>query len=245
MNQPKTLYIFPHPDDESFGPAPVIYRQTKRGEAVYLLTLTKGGATRVRFKYNLSIAEMGEVRVKEMHAVQQVLNLKDMTILDLEDGGMAEMNSIELEQLVSDHIAKINPDIVVTYAVHGISGHPDHLTIHATIKRLFCDPEKCNRYANWKRLALLTFPTPENAEQAGAMATARTSHPKLIDCIVTLTTLEQEKLREALYCYETFVEVIESTQVIRQINDKVYFEFFGEDFKPAVTDLTAQLKAQG
>ncbi|EGL81366.1 LmbE family protein [Caldalkalibacillus thermarum TA2.A1] len=34
------LYIFPHPDDESFGPAAVMHQQIKAGHRVYLLTLT-------------------------------------------------------------------------------------------------------------------------------------------------------------------------------------------------------------
>ena len=40
------LYIFPHPDDESFGPAAVIDKSIKSGDEVHLLTLTKGGATK-------------------------------------------------------------------------------------------------------------------------------------------------------------------------------------------------------
>lgn len=237
MSTLKTLYIFPHPDDESFGPAPVIYRQTKRGEEVYLLTLTKGGATKQRFKYNLSVEEMGAVRVQEMQDVKKVLGLTGMTILDLEDGGMAQMNPLEIEKTVSDHMAAINPDIVVTYAIHGISGHHDHLVMHAVIKRLFCDPQKDKLYPNWKRLALLTFPTPENSERDGAMAHVRTSHPKLIDCIIELNQEEQSKLREALYCYKTFTDVIESTGVIERIGSRVYFEFFNESFHPPVSEL--------
>ena len=76
----KTLYIFPHPDDESFGHAPVIYRQIQEGEEVHLLTLTKGGATKMRFKYGLSVEEMGEVRIKEMQKMKEVLGLTSMTI---------------------------------------------------------------------------------------------------------------------------------------------------------------------
>jgi len=239
MTPIKTLYIFPHPDDESFGPAPVIYRQTKRGEEAYLLTLTKGGATKVRFKYNYSIEEMGDVRVKEMEAVAKVLNLNDMTILDIEDGGMSEMNPLALEKIVGDHIQKIQPDIVVTYAIHGISGHHDHLSIHAVIKRLFC--ERKEKFSSWKRLAMLTFPTPENTEREGAMAHVRTSNPKLIDCIIHLNEEERAKLKEALFCYKTFMEVIESTDVINQVGDKVHFEFFEEDFNPPVSELNTSL----
>ena len=132
----KTLYIFPHPDDESFGPAPVIYRQTKKGEDVYLLTLTKGGATKMRFKYDLSVKEMGEVRYKEMLEVQKVLNITEMEVMDLVDGGMGAMNPIEIENIVKSYIDKYKPNILVTYAIHGISGHHDHLTIHPVLKRV-------------------------------------------------------------------------------------------------------------
>ncbi|MBK9192973.1 MAG: PIG-L family deacetylase [Crocinitomicaceae bacterium] len=237
----RTLYIFPHPDDESFGPAPVIYRQTKRGEEVFLLTLTRGGATKVRFKYNYTIDEMGEVRVKEMEKVKQVLNLTGMDIWDMEDGSLAYMNPVDLENRVAEHIKKINPDIVVTYAVHGISGHHDHLAIHATIKRIFSESDRNIKFPAWKRLALFTFPKPENSEQDGAMAHVRTSPVNMIDCVVELNQEEKLKLREALYCYDTFVEVIESTKVIDHIGDKVYFEFFNEDFKPVLKDIADRL----
>ena len=48
LSQMTLLYVFPHPDDESFGPGPALARQVREGHAVHLLTLTKGGATKVR-----------------------------------------------------------------------------------------------------------------------------------------------------------------------------------------------------
>ena len=62
----KVLYVLAHPDDESFVPAAAISKQRRQGHEVYLLTLTRGGATRQRFKYGYSVAEMGEVRYREM-----------------------------------------------------------------------------------------------------------------------------------------------------------------------------------
>ncbi len=35
----RILYIFPHPDDESFGPARAMAAQRRQGHDVYLLTL--------------------------------------------------------------------------------------------------------------------------------------------------------------------------------------------------------------
>ena len=233
-----TLYIFPHPDDESFGPAPVMYRQIQNGEEVHLLTLTKGGATKMRFKYNLSIQEMGEVRYKEMQNVEKVLGLTSMTVLDYEDGGMAHLDPREFENLIKSYIDKIKPNIIVTYPIHGISGHHDHLTCHAVVKRLFCELKDKPEYEYLKRLAFLTLPNPDEAPKKGGNANVKSSKKQYIDCIIQLTNEEKNKLQEALYCYETFMEVIAQTNVIEAIGNKVHFEFFNENFSPVVNELT-------
>ena len=58
----RILYIFPHPDDESFGPAPAIAAQRRQDDEVYLLTLTKGEATKQRHRLGVSKKEMREIR---------------------------------------------------------------------------------------------------------------------------------------------------------------------------------------
>lgn len=234
----KTLYIFPHPDDESFGPAPVIYRQTKNNEEVHLLTLTKGGATKMRFKYNLSIEEMGDVRYKEMQNVQRVLGLTSMTVCDYPDGGMAHIDPREFEVLIKKHIDEIKPDIIVTYPIHGISGHHDHLACHAIVKRLFCDLKDNPDYSFLKRLAFLTLPSPDEDPTKGGNANVNSSKKEYIDCIVNLNNEEIEKLKESLYCYESFIDVIKETNVVKHIGDKVHFEFYDEEFETPVNELT-------
>jgi len=147
----KILYIFPHPDDESFGPARAMSKQKRQGHEVYLLTLTRGGATRQRFKYGYSIEEMGEVRYREMLEVGKVLDLGGLTILDLPDSGLKEMDPRKIEKAISEEIERIQPQVVVTYAVHGISGFHDHLVSHAVVKRVFVQMKE---KAPWlKRLA--------------------------------------------------------------------------------------------
>jgi len=238
----RTLYIFPHPDDESFGPAPVIYRQIQNGEEVHLLTLTRGGATKMRYKYDLSIKEMGDVRYKEMLKVKDVLGLSSMEVLDLEDGGLAKINPIDFEDLLYKKIFDLKPDIIVTYPIHGISGHHDHLYIHAILKRMMAVQRRKNN-PNWtvKRLAFFTLPRPDGTEKSGGNSHVNTTKKENIDCIVNLTSLEKAKLKEALYCYETFIDVILETGVIEGIGDKVHFEFFEESFQPPIDQLTAKL----
>lgn len=234
----KTLYIFPHPDDESFGPAPVIYRQIQNNEEVHLLTLTRGGATKMRFKYDLSISEMGEVRFKEMLNVEKVLGLTSMTVYDYPDGEMAHFDPREFEKVIKKHIDSIKPDIIVTYPIHGISGHHDHLACHAIVKRLFCELTEKTEYHYLKRLAFLTLPTADEDEKKGGNSDVTTSKQRYIDCVINLNETEVDKLKEALYCYESFLDVIKETNVIKHIGNTVYFEFFNEDFKEPVHEIT-------
>ncbi|MEX0780262.1 MAG: PIG-L family deacetylase [Balneolales bacterium] len=230
----KFLYIFPHPDDESFGPALAMTHQLRAGHEVYLLTLTKGGATKKRFKYNLSIPEMGEVRHKEMLNVAKVLDLTGMTVFDLPDSGLKEMNPIKIEQVVEDHLNKIQPDILVTYAVHGISGFHDHLVTHAVVKRVYCDMlAKGNAFL--KRLALFTLAESGMADTKFKLSTSTAQE---IDCVTIVDESDIEKSRQALLCYETYQDVIAEVGVLERVGNKVYFEFFQEDYTPPATDIS-------
>jgi LmbE family N-acetylglucosaminyl deacetylase len=77
----RVLYVFAHPDDESYGPAHAMSSQRRPGHQVLLLTLTRGGATRRRCRPGYSIGEMGRVRYQEMKDVAQLLDLSGMTVL--------------------------------------------------------------------------------------------------------------------------------------------------------------------
>ena len=58
----RVLYIFPHPDDESFGPSRAIAAQRRQGHEVFLLTLTRGEATKVRHQFWLEPGADGRAR---------------------------------------------------------------------------------------------------------------------------------------------------------------------------------------
>ncbi len=229
----KILYIYPHPDDESFGPANVMHMQQRLGHKVSLLTLTEGGATKQRHKYNLSIEEMGKVRVKEMYRVAEVLKLSDMTILDLPDSGLKEMDPADIESVIEKHIEKINPDVIVTYPVHGVSGFHDHLVTHAAVKSVFCRMKKEGRGP--KRLAFIAL----REEQAAKSPLFRLNHSTEaeIDCNITVEPEDHQALHKALDCYTTFLETINASGVRTLLNETMSFEFFMESFNPPVNDL--------
>lgn len=234
----RLLYILPHPDDESFGPGPVIHKYIRQEHEVFLLTLTKGGATKQRFRLNLSVEEMGEVRYKEMLNVEKTLGLNGMTVLDLPDSGLKDMDPREIEKIVENHIVKIKPHVLITYPVSGISGFYDHLVCHAVVKRVFVDLKE--KYSWLKRLAF--FGITENDAAKNTYFPVKAFKNQEIDCIIKLSTEDVLAGQKALDCYVTYTEVIEGTKIKEMLAKEAPHEIFMESFSPPVDDLLYGLK---
>ena len=237
----KILYVFPHPDDESFGPAAAMHAQLRAGYEVHLLTLTRGGATKQRHKLNLSVDEMGEVRYQEMREVEKTLGLSSMTVLDLPDSGLKHMDPREIERVVAEHVQQLQPDILVSYPVHGISGFHDHLVMHAVIKNVYLNLK--DRGADYlRRLAFFTvLYKGDGTFKKDKDFILKQSLEEEVDCSVPVDEADNEALQRALACYKTYQEVIEDTGVADMFREAVHFEIFGESFDPPLTDLTRRL----
>ena len=235
----RVLYIFPHPDDESFGPAPAIARQRREGHEVYLLTLTRGEATKQRHVYGYSLEEMAATRFEEMQGVARALDLSGMMVLDFPDGGLSELDPRALEQVVVREVAAVRPHVMVTYAAHGISGHPDHLAIHPVVKRVFCSSR--DRSPWLQRLALFTLKEQGRPERPAHL---KGSPPKAVDCIVRFTDEDRARAASALDAYRTYAEVIREHDPLGEVADGVHFEFFDESFDPPVDSLFAGLETE-
>lgn len=236
----KYLYVFPHPDDESFGPAAAMHQQLLQGHEVHLLTLTRGGATKKRHELGLSVDEMGEVRYGEMLEVEKTLGLSSMEVLDLPDSGLKEMDPRVIEDILIGYIQDLEPDILVSYPVHGISGFHDHLIMHDVAKRVFLQLQDQGA-AYLKRLAFFTLPdSGAPSMQDGEFRMKRSEH-ELIDCVLPLSKEDRQAMVDALNCYKTYQDTIEASGVVEQIGDKVHFELFGEQFDPPIDDLGERL----
>jgi LmbE family N-acetylglucosaminyl deacetylase len=231
------LYVFPHPDDESFGPAPALACQRREGHEVHLLTLTRGEATSQRERLGLSKEEMGRIRTEEMENVARELGLSSLSILDLPDGELASMDPRRLVSIIEEHVKQTEPDVMVTYPVHGISGHPDHLVSHAVVKHLAC-ALRASGSAFPRRLAFFALPESGTASRPDHL---QTSPDEAVDCVQGFSEADMERAKAALYCYETYLPVIEEHRPLDTIGDGVAFECFGERHRPRLTDLTANL----
>ena len=234
------LYVFPHPDDESFGPAPAIARQVREGHDVHLLTLTKGGATHVRHELGLSVEEMGAVREEEMACVADALGL-DLTVLDYPDGGLADLDPRDLEHVIERTIRAVGPDVVVTYAVHGNSVHPDHLVAHAVVKRAYC--AACDEMAGRSPRRLAFFTLVQGAIEGDHEL--RGAPPEDVGAVVTFADEDRQRAEAALACYETYQRVIEEHRPLDQVAGGVPFVLFQESHEAPLDSLTDDLHDEG
>ncbi len=230
------LYVFPHPDDESFGPGAVMARQRREGHEVHLLVLTRGGATRQRHRLGLSVEEMGAVRAREMEDVARVYDLSSMRILDLPDSGLKHCDPRRLEAAVRAELERLRPEVVVTYPVHGISGFHDHLVTHAVVKRAWLEARES---LPLRRLAFHTV-SRETAEASAHFPLSHSS-PEEIDVVVPVEAEDLATCKRALDCYTTFQETIERSGIKDLLPDRVPFELFGESFDPPLCELFARL----
>jgi LmbE family N-acetylglucosaminyl deacetylase len=212
-------------------------KQRREGHEVHLLTLTKGGATRERHRYGYSVEEMGEVRYREMLNVAQVLDLSGMTVLDLPDSGLKEMDPRDIERVIASEVERLQPDVVVTYPVHGISGFEDHLVAHAVVKRVYVELRE--RAVYLKRLAFHTITVAQAAQSTYYHLTG--SKPEEIDVVYEVDDIDIENARRALDCYVTYQAAIERTGIKDHVQRQVPYEIYGEQHDPKLKGLFAGL----
>jgi len=173
---------------------------------------------------------MGELRYQEMLKVQDTLGLSDMKVLDYPDSGLAEIDPRRLEEEVHNHINDVQPNLVITYPVHGGSGYHDHLVTYAVVKRVFLEMQDSG--ADYlKRLAFFTMPdSGEPTFLPNGWPRLKLSDDSLIDAITPLNPDNIQAMKDALFCYESYQAIVETIGVIDKIGSKVHFEIFAEEF---------------
>ena len=119
------LAVFAHPDDESLACGGLLARCAARGVRVSLLCLTHGEHGPGQDQAGLRDARAGELR-----DAAQVLGIRDLVVLDHEDGMLPWLGDARLEADILDALHRFQPDVVVTFDEDGLYWHPDHIAVH-------------------------------------------------------------------------------------------------------------------
>lgn len=125
----KVIFIFAHPDDETFSSGGTIAKLTKENILVKLITATKGEKGEVGNPPLCKKEELGKIREQELKSAAKILGISEIFFLGFIDGILENTSPKKLEKEVLKILESEKPDIVVTFDKSGISNHPDHRTI--------------------------------------------------------------------------------------------------------------------
>jgi LmbE family N-acetylglucosaminyl deacetylase len=115
------LLIYPHPDDEVLTAGGFLTRLHRDKSQTYLLCLTKGENYTRKPSDEIKVVRSVEL----MHSAKS-LQIDKVIHMDLGDGQITE-NSVEAERAIREIISEVNPDLIITYDLSGLYGHPDHI----------------------------------------------------------------------------------------------------------------------
>jgi LmbE family N-acetylglucosaminyl deacetylase len=120
------LGIWGHPDDEAWLTSGVMMRAIESGHRVVCVTATRGEAG---FPADdpRSESERMAVRQAELAACLELLGVKEHRYLGYGDGRCADVPDDEAVATLTDIIADVRPDTVITFGPDGGTGHPDHI----------------------------------------------------------------------------------------------------------------------
>ena len=141
----RLLFIYAHPDDESFGVAGIARMYADRGDDIALVTATRGDAGRAGEPPLCSREELPARREAELREAARILGIGQVTVLDYLDKHLAEA---PVEQIRRDLVTAIRhhrPRVVVTFDPDGGNRHPDHVAI----SRFTSDAVAASRDARW------------------------------------------------------------------------------------------------
>lgn len=130
MKKNKILFVFAHPDDETFASGITISKYTQGNIAeCHLLCATRGQAGKPGNPPLCTIEQLPAYREQELREAASILGLASVDIWDYQDKLLNTVPVQELVERIHQAVAKIEPHVLVTFAPHGISGHPDHQAI--------------------------------------------------------------------------------------------------------------------
>lgn len=133
----RLLGVFAHPDDESRIVGGALAKYASEGVLVSLLVATRGEVGSCGEPPLCTTEELPQVRERELREACTILGVHDLTILDYQDGTLAEVERAGLIGHIVVAIRQVRPQIVLTFGPEGRTLHPDHIAIHEAATAAF------------------------------------------------------------------------------------------------------------
>lgn len=128
----KLLCVFAHPDDEALGPGGTIALFAKHGAVIHLLCATRGESG-----VNSTNRDIKVVREEELRKSAAILGIKSVSFLNFKDGCICNNELLQLEEKIAGKIRSFRPEVLLTFALDGVSGHLDHIAVASATTQAF------------------------------------------------------------------------------------------------------------
>lgn len=128
--QRSLMAILAHPDDETLGLGSTLAKYAAEGARVALLTATRGerGWHDVP-AHDPGLEGMARLREQELRCAARALGIHEAHFLDYVDGELDQAPASQVIAKIVDHVRRVRPQVVITFAPDGAYGHPDHIAI--------------------------------------------------------------------------------------------------------------------
>ncbi len=199
MKSDRLLCIFAHPDDEAFRCGGTLALLAQRGVDVHILTFTRGQAGSCGQPPLCQREELGAVRTAELQCSCQALGLAPAQVLDYQDGGLADVNQEEGVAIIASYLKAIHPQVLLTWPLHGLSGHPDHAAVSWWTLASY---EQARKVGYTDLTALYHLAMPDSLAKALGLAQLHTLPDDEVSITVDVRSVWEQKIA-AITCHRT------------------------------------------
>ncbi len=123
------LFIFAHPDDESFLAGGVACRYSADGTRVVLATATRGESGKPGDPPICAPDELPAVREAELRRAAGILGIGEIHLLGYRDRELSAAPPDRIREQLVSIIRSCRPSVVVSFDPNGGNLHPDHVAI--------------------------------------------------------------------------------------------------------------------
>ena len=139
---PKTLVaVFAHPDDEGIV-GPLLSAYARKGVKVHLIIVTQGEKGATPHAGIPKGPKLAEVRAEEARCACRALGIEAPILLGFNDGELGRVAEpvwaplAEVEAALRAQLAKLRPDVIVSFGPEGGYGHPDHRLVGTVVSQI-------------------------------------------------------------------------------------------------------------
>jgi LmbE family N-acetylglucosaminyl deacetylase len=120
------LSIWAHPDDETYLAGATMAAAAAAGQRVVCVSLT-AGELGTPDPAAWPPERLGPLRRREAAAAMAALGVTEHRVLELPDGGLADMDPSDGAAVVRAIIDEVQPDAILTFGPDGMTHHGDHV----------------------------------------------------------------------------------------------------------------------